>query len=129
MISMLNAIVEVSPDITINLGGVTVADEDVVADSQLGLVIPENLGSIPPALDLAAGEAGEASFRVAPNSCRRVWASSPRAGMGELEPSEIPKSVCSGGPEGGRTVMKKCFRVSGSRPDWEARGCASRRAP
>jgi hypothetical protein len=48
-------IVSASPDVTINLGAnVIPADEDVAVDNQLGLVVLENLGSLPDASDVVA---------------------------------------------------------------------------
>jgi hypothetical protein len=48
-------IVSVSPDITIDLGaGIIPTDEDVAVDNQLGVVVLENLGSIPDASDVVA---------------------------------------------------------------------------
>ena len=48
-------IVSASPDVTIDLGaGVNAADEDVVVDNQLGLVLLENLGALPDASDVIA---------------------------------------------------------------------------
>jgi len=48
-------IVSASPDVTIDLGaGVNAADEDVVVDNQLGVVLLENLGALPDASDVIA---------------------------------------------------------------------------
>lgn len=50
------SVVSGSPDITIDLGAaaVTTADEDVAVDNQLGIVVLENLGSLPTAVDVVA---------------------------------------------------------------------------
>jgi hypothetical protein len=45
---------EYSPDITVDLSGVTVADEDVVTDNLMGIVVPMNLGTLPEAADVDA---------------------------------------------------------------------------
>lgn len=49
-------VVSLSPDITLSLGGapLTTADEDVAVDNQLGMVLLENLGSLPPSSDVTA---------------------------------------------------------------------------
>jgi hypothetical protein len=48
-------IVSASPDMTIDLGAsVIAADEDVAVDNQLGVVVIENLGSLPDASDVTA---------------------------------------------------------------------------
>ncbi len=48
-------VVSTSPDITIDLGAsVIAADEDVAVDNQLGVVVIENLGSLPDASDVTA---------------------------------------------------------------------------
>ena len=53
--ALAQEIVSASPDITIDLGAsVIAADEDVAVDNQLGVVIIENLGSLPDASDVTA---------------------------------------------------------------------------
>lgn len=48
-------VIAASPDITIDLGaGVIAADEDVALDNQLGIVMLENLGTLPDASDVIA---------------------------------------------------------------------------
>jgi hypothetical protein len=48
-------IVSASPDVTIDLGaGVIAADQDVAVDNQLGIVLLENLGTLPVASDVIA---------------------------------------------------------------------------
>lgn len=49
------SILSLSPDVTIALGsGLTVADEDVAVDNQLGIVVLEGLGAIPENADVSA---------------------------------------------------------------------------
>ncbi|MHC4164581.1 MAG: hypothetical protein ACYSUM_20855 [Planctomycetota bacterium] len=43
-----------SPDVSVVLGGTTFDDEDVAVDNLLGIVLPMNLGSLPPAADVDA---------------------------------------------------------------------------